>query len=1177
MLSLHDRMKLRRIDILGFKSFRNRTAIEVADGVTSIVGPNGCGKSNVVDAIRWALGSQSAKDLRGRAMEDVIFAGSDSHKPMGLAEVSLTLDNNNLDLPGEWREVPEVKITRRLFRTGESEYEVNGVKARLRDVQELFLGTGVGSREAYSIIEQGRIGFIVSARPEERRVIIEEAAGITRYKFQRKTAERKLEKTRENLTRIRDILSEVTRQLGSLERQAKRAAQVRELSTRKLTLEITQAIDRRDRTEVLLREQTAALDGLREAARAATTQVRILEAQTETLRIEHAVQERRFNEITEETYRLRSKAELLASNVQFQERELVQLRERAAQIEREIVEREAELERATLEQSGARELSTSLAESLAAARETLESRNDTLADVRERLAVANDEARRLSSELTQQRGVVARASGRLDSTESERRRLAERRLSLAEEQSGLRQEAGRLADRGRMAGEELEILEETVAATEERFNSARTRESELLRRLDVARNEERAARQTLRSAEVELQGLEASLKSGRGIGDAARRLLDAASKGEVAGVLRPLAERLRVPEGRDAELSTALERWIDAVLVEDDAALKAAARWCRDRKLAITLMAMHDPHVGPLGDYGEAFEPIPGVVLVRLLARQPVGDLLEGETTPPAVDRRRGLMVARGVLELGTDAASAAEVVFRLRRQADEARVKLEQCGERVAAAEQGVREVERELESAMQLRSALREELEAARLRLDQTRRAVAEAKRDAERAANAESRIRTEMESIEGRLEELQELRDTLAQEVEGSELRIRQLEQQVDHAQSMAAALNDESQRTGDLVGDARLQVSRLQEQQRLNVDLLARLERTTREVTGRMLTLRQDAESTRARAAELDAKLDRDVEGRAEAESERMAAEEQLAKVREKFDVVASGLRDADAGITEQRKAMEAAQEELRRHEFASERSRAELEVADQTLAERFHVGLKEARELAIEGGMTDALKAELADLHAKIEKIGPVNPAAEEEYQEARERHEFLGTQKADLETALADLEAAIRKMDKTSRDLFEETFHAVNARFQDIFPLLFNGGKARMELTDPENLLETGIDIIVQPPGKRLQSMTLLSGGEKALSAVALIFAIFQLRPTPFCILDEVDAPLDEANVIRFAELVQRMAGLSQFIIITHNKRTMEAAHTLYGVTMEEPGVSKIVGVRLPGRDAPLT
>lgn len=1170
-------MKLRRIDILGFKSFRNRTAIEVADGVTSIVGPNGCGKSNVVDAIRWALGSQSAKDLRGRAMEDVIFAGSDSHKPMSLAEVSLTLDNDRLDLPGEWRQVPEVKITRRLFRTGESEYEVNGTKARLRDVQELFLGTGVGSREAYSIIEQGRIGFIVSARPEERRVIIEEAAGITRYRFQRKTAERKLEKTRENLTRIRDILSEVTRQLGSLERQAKRAAQVRELTSRRLALEITQAIDRRDRTQALLQQQSAALEGLRESVRAASTQLRILEAQSEALRIEYAVQERRLNEVTEETYRLRSKAELLASNVQFQERERVQLRERVEQTERETLEREHELALAIEEQTRSRELDTRLLESLNTARVALESRNETLADVRERLAAANDEVRRLSGDLNRQRGVVAQASGRLDSSENERRRLAERRLSLAEEQSGLRQEAVRLAERGRFAGEELEELEQVAAAGEDRFNASRAHESELLRKLDAARNDERTTRQALRSVEVELQGVEASLKSGRGIGDAARRLLDAANRGEVSGILRPLAERLRVPEGRDAELSAALERWMDAVLVRDDDALRAAAQWCRHHKLAITLIAMHDPHVGSLADYGEAFEPVPRVVLHRLLARQPVADLLEGDAIAPAVDRRRGLMPARGVIELGTDAASAAEVVFRLRRQADDARVRLDECQVRVSSAEETVRELERQLESAMQLRSALRDELEAARMRLDQTRRAVAEARRDAERAEHAEARIRAELDSIEGRLEDLQELGDTLAREVESSEMQIRKLEQQVDHAQTMAAALQDESQRAGDLLSDARLQVSRLQEQVRLNQELVARLERTCRDVTGRIALLRQEAESTRQREAELDARLSRDVEGRAEAEAARVASEEQQARLREKFDVVASGLRDADADILAQRKTTEAAQEALRGHEFAAERSRAELEVIDQALAERFHTGIDQARELAIAGGMTDALRNELVELNVRIEKLGPVNPAAEEEYEEARERHAYLGGQQSDLESALGDLEAAIRKMDKTSRDLFEETFHAVNQRFQEVFPALFNGGKARMELTEPDNLLETGIDIIVQPPGKRLQSMTLLSGGEKALSAVALIFAIFQLRPTPFCILDEVDAPLDEANVIRFAELVQRMAATSQFLVITHNKRTMEAAHTLYGVTMEEPGVSKIVGVRLPGRDASLT
>ena len=1174
VLDARPAMKLRRIDILGFKSFRNRTALEIADGVTSVVGPNGCGKSNIVDAIRWSIGSQSAKDLRGRAMEDVIFAGSDSQKPMGLAEVSLVLENDGQDLPAPWREVPEVRITRRLYRTGESEYEVNGQPARLRDIHELFLGTGVGSREAYSIIEQGRIGFIVSARPEERRVIIEEAAGITRYKFQRKTAERRLEKTRENLTRVRDILAEVSRQLGSLERQAKRAAQLRELGARRRVLEITRMLERRERIDASLREQAGGLESLRVASREAINALHIADARLETLRIEYAVQERRVSEATEEFYRVRSRAELLASNVSYQQREIETLSSRVQSIRAELDERQQQQTRVgeTLQAEQTRALELNAGSG--ALEVELQERAALLEDHRARLAAAADESRRVGAELTRLRGVLARATGRLETSDDERQRLQARRDSLQIDIAGLVRELESLTATQTAAQQAVASLSEALQDQQAAFDDAREKEAVLVRELEAHRALVRRLGNEQRGAAATRDGLESTIRSGKGAAEGARRVLEAVEKGEVAAGVRTVASGLRVVDGMDGVVSTLLGPLADALVVDDAASLLLVARWARDKGLAVVLVENASPAVVAVAGVCESLERLPAEVCRRLEQAEIVDDALAQQTRSARiqVDRRR-VHRSDSVVDLAGPRTSSAELMFSLRRRLDAAQVEVDRLEQEVGQARATEQRLEANLEEAMRNRAARSEELGRLRDALAERRRALDEATRARLTCERAQTRAADEAGQVDNRIQQLVESVAAVEQEVRVTTDDLKTREAMSDELAARLAAMDEQTHRLTDSMSVARERVGLAQAQRRENERMLERLQLESREVQSRLNSLRTERDTVEARLEETRSNLLADSEGRQQAEEQRQQAEKGLAVLREKFDAVASSMRTVEAEQMERRKLADGAAEVYRRAESGVERTRAELELADQSLLERFEITVFDARREAIAGGMTDAMNHELDDLLEKMEKIGPVNPAAEEEYQEARERHDFMDRQKVDLEAALADLEAAIRKMDKQSRDLFEEMFHAVNERFQVIFPKLFNGGKARLELTDPSNLLETGIDIIVQPPGKRLQSMTLMSGGEKALSAVALIFAIFQLRPTPFCVLDEVDAPLDEANVMRFAEMVAEMSSTSQFIIITHNKRTMEAAHTLYGVTMEEPGISKVVGVKLPSRE----
>jgi chromosome segregation protein len=535
----------------------------------------------------------------------------------------------------------------------------------------------------------------------------------------------------------------------------------------------------------------------------------------------------------------------------------------------------------------------------------------------------------------------------------------------------------------------------------------------------------------------------------------------------------------------------------------------------------------------------------------------------------PAVDARRGFRPDAVTFVAAAPGASASESVFKLTRELEEGRSRRDGARNEELAAQGRLREAERALEAALLERSSLREAVDLARGRSQQFRHARAEAEQARSRAASAVNRLALERNGSNQRLE-------ALAASVAGLESALTVVETRLAHgsdelieAQRAWSAVDEVVRLRGDHFSDARVKDAQARERVRALEQEQAQHAGSAAAARTRVIRMIADREqiAERREAAERSLGSERGELDRAIGEA---AAEEQrLRERRERLDAAAAVVTDREVEAHEARRIVEAAASALRENELASERAKSDLEHADGSLLERFELSASAARAHCVEGGMTPALQEELTRVVEQIERLGPVNPAAEEEFAEATQRQGFLSEQKADLEKAIDDLEAAIRKMDKLSRDLFEETFKEVDAEFQRIFPELFRGGRARLELTEPDNMLETGIEIVAQPPGKRFQNMNLLSGGEKALTAVSLIFAIFRTRPTPFCVLDEVDAPLDEANVTRFAEAVRRMSTVSQILVITHSKRTMEAADTLYGVTMEEPGVSKVIGVRL--------
>ena len=1154
--------------MLGFKSFRTKTGLEIGDGITAVVGPNGCGKSNIVDAIRWSIGSQSPKDLRGRAMEDVIFAGSEQHKPMGFAEVKLTLENDGVNIPVEWREHAEIAVCRRLFRTGESEYEINGARVRLRDIHQLFLGTGVGAKEAYSIIEQGRIGFIVSARPEERRVLIEEAAGITRYKFQRQSAQRRLDKTKDNLVRVHDVLAEVERQVASLSRQAKKAARWRVLTELKRELEIRQALERRQRSADKLAAARTAFDTIKATAEITRVAHDRAQALIEERRTALAVHEHAFNDAMEVGYQTKARRDLLQNNVNHQSRELEELRDRAERMVQRKRDQAALIAQTQEDLARTTEAHTRATETAEALDGELHRALEQLAHVRERETALLTEVDRASKALLAARSESVSAQARAEQGRREKADLDERINTLRERSATSTEHLAETESAAQATRAGLEAADLALAEARAGLTAAREAEAEALSALDEARKAERSLAAEHETANARANALRGVIQRGEGYGPSVQKVLRALDNGVLTGLGRPVAERLRVEPADGGRLAGALGSALDAFVAEDGSAARRAAEWCRENSVRIAIVWGPTTN-GALTSWCTAAQPVPAPIKA-MLAECTDNPFDEGVTRAVALDGRL-VREREGLVTVGGEDDTSANVV-RLATELDEAQAHASSLAQELPRLHDTVVNGEQALERALETRASAAGKLEAA----DERQRAASRQHRD---AADALKRSRRESEEAAQRLTRAADRKSELEERIRAADEDVERLgkvttesESKVREHQDLLPEARQDAEESSDAV--AELKASRARTRERVS-SLDAALQRLRRALEASGVDARALAREERTvseRTNEIEASLVADRKALKASEDATTVSEARLETTRKRHDAAVTALREAEAETHAARKAYASDAEKLKQAEIGHERAKTELEHAEGVLGERFQVTVAAAREIAGDRPFSEEDAQELERTNRRLSVIGAVNPAAEEEYEEAKERHDYLNGQKEDLEAAMQDLEAAIRKMDQTSRDLFKETFEAVNAGFQELFPRLFEGGRGRMELTEPDNLLETGIDIIVQPPGKRLQSMTLLSGGEKALTAVALILSIFRLKPTPFCILDEVDAPLDEANVVRFAEAVASLSETTQFLVITHNKRTMEVANTLYGVTMEEPGVSKVVGVRMPGR-----
>jgi chromosome segregation protein len=1153
-------MKLRRIDILGFKSFRDRARIELSDGMTAIVGPNGCGKSNVVDAIKWAMGDMSPKSLRGDSMRDVIFAGSQDYKPMGFAEVTLTFENDGDfeyadaewgDIPREFREVAEISVTRRLHRNGDSEYLINKVPCRLMDIQDLLAGTGVG-KQGYSIIEQNRVGFIVSAKPSERRLLIEEASGITRYKTQRDRAERKLTKAEDNLTRVNDILGEITKQIRSLERQAKKAARYREYATELEALEVKVLVDKRDEWDSRRASGSEGLDDLEKALEDARKSVQVFEDDLNSAKVAAFAAEKKHAEITEAFYRLDTRLNLAKNRREHATASIEEAKKRQARAEQDV---KTQLNRKALLEDELRKVAEEL--------DTLGSTDGEAA----KLAKDEERLRRLRDELRDAESAREKAREAFDDARSQLRwsndRLAlikEQRTSLDAREQDLRDEieiaseqVGDLADRTDELEQEKGALVDREALLSRELVERRERAAEAHERAEAIERELRGVSARRIDLENRVESLEAMRSAGAGYSEIVPDIVAWARQTGSSGVFGPLGDFIDVAEQRESDVALGLSDRVGDILVASRETAFAAYDAVGDGR-PVTFRVVEDPNAA-VSAWVESIRAVDGVP----------DDVAAGDivVTPSLVVFGDGRVV-------GGQSSDQAATLLRQRRLLEEYRAELED-----ARAQE--RELDESLQAAMQAARDLDERVDENRRALDQVRldlrakeREIASEAREIERAKGSVARLEAQLVPIFGKQEQLDREANELDAKRAELESKLAGFEDAAAAAEAGLAELRETTEILSERVTSEKVRLAQARERRRNLVESRERLTRSISSTTKLIANYGQEAEEQAIRTEELQQEVERHADDVSNANAEREEAREGVEASRVELIAANQSVEEIELKMRKRRERVEALIEEKQKVELGANEAKMRVAGIDEQLSERFglHPGAaaKIARGVELEA---DAAMARRDELRDKVDKLGPVNPMAEEEYDEAVERNRFLLEQQADLQSSVADLKQAIARMDRESRRRFKETFDAVNAKFMEVFPRLFRGGRAELILTEPDDLLSTGVDIQVQPPGKRLQSVSLLSGGEKALTATSLIFSIFLLKPTPFSILDEVDAPLDEANVGRFALMVKEMSKSSQMIVITHSRRSMESAEMLYGVTMEEPGVSKIVSVRL--------
>jgi chromosome segregation protein len=1160
-------MRLSKIKLAGFKSFVDPTNITFPSSLVGVVGPNGCDKSNVIDAVRWVMGESSASRLRGDSITDVIFNGSSSRQPVGSASVELLFDNSETTLEGQYAKYAEISIRREVSRDGISNYFLNGTRCRRKDVTGVFLGTGLGPR-SYSIIEQGMISRLIEAKPEDMRVFLEEAAGISKYKERRRETASRIKHTKENLDRLMDVVDEIEKQIKHLDRQAKTAERYkrhkddeRRTAAELIALRITQMTERANTAARLLAERKTQLE-------AAISKQRKQEASVEEARVRQSECNDAFNKVQGRFYKVGSEIARIEQSIEHahelrerQTKDLDVARQGAAEIREHINKDTTEIAQLELTLNelipGLEQARQSEVVSTASLRKV----EVALADWQEQWDVYTSK----SNEALQLRNVeqtrAEQIESRIQSFTERRKKLEDARsVTSIEELKASCDDLTALELRKRQARDEFERHLEDVG---EKIRKLREQDQKLTRLVD-----ERRA--TLQAAQSKYASIEALQKAALGEGDG-----DVQSWLEGAGLEgnKRVAQTIDVAEGWERAIETVLGNYLQAVCVDDISSMTKSINSLASGD--VTLLEDSQGHISPAQAIDTLAEKVAGAPLAiqNLLSGVRIADSLRAALSmrdslgeSQSVITADGIWIGHEWLRVAKDKDAKAGI---LAREHDMRRLKSD------------VRELLARFESARKL-------LHDGRTRQNQLEERREAVQRDAAALLSEYAETKAALDAARYRLDQADARRVAISEEADelgndriSAEEQLRECRRKIDHAADQIESLVAQRESLEKRREDLREELLRVRSQADADRDTVQNItiqfesRRTSKDSAAQNLSrMKAQLEQFQAREREIQEQLNQSqaplAGNKASLEAlleSRVHIEKELATARTRVEQVENELREFDQARMQIEQTVEAEREKVTEAEIASRELQVRREGLEDQLAQtRFNLDVL-IGELD-ESATIEAWETKLEVIRNRIDRLGPINLAAIDEFKEQSERKEYLDAQLLDLNNALATLEGAIRKIDRETKTRFRDTFSNVNEGFKRLFPKLFGGGHAYLELIG-EDLLTAGVTVMARPPGKRNSTIHLLSGGEKALTAVALVFAIFELNPAPFCLLDEVDAPLDDANVGRFCEIVRSMSEKVQFVFITHNKVTMEMARQLTGVTMQEPGVSRLVSVDL--------
>lgn len=1158
-------MRLRKLKLAGFKSFVDPTTVPLPSQLIGIVGPNGCGKSNTIDAVRWVMGESSAKQLRGDSMADVVFNGSNTRKPVGQASVELIFENTDGKLGGQYANYSEIALKRTVSRDGQSNYYLNGVRCRRRDITDIFLGTGLGPR-SYAIIEQGTISRIIEAKPEELRVFLEEAAGISKYKERRRETETRIRHTRDNLDRLNDIRDELEKQINHLQRQAKAAEKYKVLKEEERLLNgQLQALrwkglnEKAQGVESKIRDKETALEAAIAKQRAVETDI---EKQREAL----AQANETFNKIQSRFYSVGSDIARLEQSIQHTKERKQQQQNDLAQLQRDLNEAQshlstdkqrieqltqelAQLEPA-LEQTGVAEQAA--VEALTQSEQTMQTWQHEWEKfthlAAEPARAAEVEAARIQ-QLEHQKASLSERQQRL-SSELEKIRDPEMEKELAHLNSELTQRQQALTDKQTA----LQATQGEVANTREAVQALNTEYEAQQEQL-----------QTLRGKLTSLQALQQAAlgKEQEGIKDwlVSQHLSEA----------KRLAEIINVESGWESAIECVLGVHLEAVCVDSlDALFNQLKSFDKGQLTILETSVDHEqsPHTKAMSLRDKIIGDAPA--LPQLDGVYAVSSLNDALALRPRLTRqesvvtRDGLWLGRGWLRVIKQEESHKGILQR-EQELKKLEANLREMESGFAEVQNNRTAKQEQLKQFEHQRDALQEALQSVNSAFSETNARVSalnsryeQTQKRIEQLQNELAELKVQAESAESAIAQSKQRQEQAHSQIGGHARKKDELIQQRDELQRDLVEARQKAEASREEAHEVRLRGEKIRTELASLNSAMQRIDTQQAQFLERRDELQSALQDVERPLAQMAEELDKHLKQRVEIEAELNAARDQVQEIDNSHRELGAQRTAAEEGVQAVRGEMEQIKISLQ-----------EIKVRSQTIQESVSAaGFDVAALLAglPDDSLESAWQEEVAAVDRRIQRLGAINLAAIEEFEQQSERKKYLDEQNADLMEALKTLEEAIAKIDQETRARFKETFDKVNSGIKDLFPRLFGGGQAYLEMTS-DNILETGITVMARPPGKRNSTIHLLSGGEKALTAVALVFAIFELNPAPFCMLDEVDAPLDDANVVRYCEMLKHMSERIQFIFITHNKITMEIAHHLTGVTMHEPGVSRLVAV----------